>query len=66
MAVVKSIKNKKFKREWVRNLRHIIRLRNKFFKFNPLKVKKLRYYHTKLHVFSKIEIKKKFSVLYYL
>ena len=64
MAVVKSLKNKKHKREWVKNLGLVLKIKHKHYKFNFYKVKKISYIHTKLNKFSRLDIKQKFAVYY--
>lgn len=65
MAVVKSLKNKKHKREWVHNLRYTLNLRHKFYKFNLYKNQKNRYVMHKLNKISRSYIKQKSITLFF-
>lgn len=57
MAVLKSIKNKKFKREWVKNLLYTLKYKTKFYQFNLYQITKLKYQIRKLNFIFKNNIK---------
>ena len=66
MAVVKSIKNKKSKREWLKNLLFIIHFQTKFFKIFFKKILIFFYNIKKLNIKQQSNKKKQSIIIFFI